>query len=45
MIKFGSRTELYVPLRVAPVALVRVGDKVRGASTALVRTGAAEQGP
>jgi len=45
MIKFGSRTELYVPLRVQPVALVRVGEKVRGAATPLVRTGAGEQEP
>jgi phosphatidylserine decarboxylase len=36
MIKFGSRTELIVPLRLAPRALVRVGDKVRGAATPLV---------
>lgn len=41
MIKFGSRTELSVPLRLAPQALVRVGDKVQGAATALVRLGAA----
>jgi phosphatidylserine decarboxylase len=39
MIKFGSRTELLVPLRLKPSALVRVGDSVRGAATALVRIG------
>jgi phosphatidylserine decarboxylase len=37
MIKFGSRTELYVPLRLAPQCLVKVGDKVRGTATPLVR--------
>jgi phosphatidylserine decarboxylase len=37
MIKFGSRTELLVPLRLAPKALVKVGDKVRGTATALVQ--------
>src|SRR5688572_7993126 len=30
MIKFGSRTELYIPKRLAPVVRVKVGDKVRG---------------
>ena len=33
MIKFGSRTELYVPLGAAPEALVKVGDKVQGGLT------------
>lgn len=37
MIKFGSRTELYVPLRLAPECLVKVGDKVRGTASPLVR--------
>ena len=41
MIKFGSRTELLVPLRLAPRALVQVGDKVRGAATACVSIGGA----
>jgi phosphatidylserine decarboxylase len=36
MIKFGSRTELIVPLRLAPRSLVKVGDKVSGAATPLV---------
>jgi len=40
MIKFGSRTELLVPLRLKPAALVGVGDRVRGAATALVRVDA-----
>lgn len=31
MIKFGSRTELYIPMRLRPVAQVKVGQKVRGA--------------
>jgi phosphatidylserine decarboxylase len=30
MIKFGSRTELYIPLRLNPTASVQVGQKVRG---------------
>ena len=41
MIKFGSRTELLVPKRLAPVALVKVGDPVRGAASALMRIGGA----
>ncbi len=39
LIKFGSRTELYVPLRLAPTALVRVGQKVVGGRDVLVRLG------
>lgn len=35
MIRFGSRTELYVPLGSVP--LVRVGDKVQGGLTPLAR--------
>lgn len=30
MIKFGSRTELYIPKRLEPVVKVKAGDKVRG---------------
>lgn len=30
MIKFGSRTELYIPRRLEPVVKVKAGDKVRG---------------
>jgi len=37
LIKFGSRTELYVPARLRPEILVRPGQAVRGAATALVR--------
>lgn len=33
MIKFGSRTELYVPLTAEPKSLVKVDDKVRGGET------------
>ena len=40
MIKFGSRTELFVPLKLKPTALVKIGDKVSGCSTALVRVDA-----
>ena len=31
MIKFGSRTELYIPKRLGPQVKVQVGQKVRGA--------------
>jgi len=31
MIKFGSRTELYIPMRLGPRSEVKVGQKVRGA--------------
>lgn len=37
MIKFGSRTELYVPLREDVKCLVRIGDKVRAGLTPLIR--------
>lgn len=38
MIKFGSRTELYVPRRAVTEVCVKVGDKVRGGETVLART-------
>jgi phosphatidylserine decarboxylase len=37
MIKFGSRTELYVPLSCAPQLAVKLGDTVRGGETVLCR--------
>lgn len=37
MIKFGSRTELWLPREVAHTVLVRVGDRVRCGETALIR--------
>jgi phosphatidylserine decarboxylase len=37
MIKFGSRTEVYLPLDDVGEVLVKVGDTVKGASTVLVR--------
>ncbi|MEW6747442.1 MAG: phosphatidylserine decarboxylase, partial [Planctomycetota bacterium] len=37
MIKFGSRTDLVVPLRLHPVPLVRRGDRVKGGATAVLR--------
>ena len=37
MIKFGSRTDVLVPAVPMPEALVKVGDKVRGGSTVLMR--------
>ncbi|HLX63070.1 MAG TPA: phosphatidylserine decarboxylase [Planctomycetota bacterium] len=37
MIKFGSRTELYVPLSDKPIAAVKVGDKVRGGETVICK--------
>jgi phosphatidylserine decarboxylase len=36
MIKFGSRTELYVPTRLKPQCLVKVGDRVKGTASPLV---------
>ncbi|HEY7116669.1 MAG TPA: phosphatidylserine decarboxylase [Tepidisphaeraceae bacterium] len=35
MIKFGSRTELYIPRRLEPKVLVQVGAKVRGGADVL----------
>jgi len=37
MIKFGSRTELYLPVRKEATCLVEIGDKVKAGLTALVR--------
>jgi len=37
MIKFGSRTELYLPVRKEAKCLVETGDKVKAGLTALVR--------
>lgn len=37
MIKFGSRTELYLPIRVEATCRVKVGDKVKAGLTVLVR--------
>ena len=37
MIKFGSRTELYVPVRKDIKCLVRVGDKVKAGLTPVIR--------
>jgi len=37
MIKFGSRTELYLPVRKEAMCLVEIGDKVKAGLTALVR--------
>jgi phosphatidylserine decarboxylase len=37
MIKFGSRTELYLPTNAAAEVLVKVGDRVKGGSTVLLR--------
>ena len=37
MIKFGSRTELYLPVRENAKCLVKIGDKVKAGLTALVR--------
>ena len=42
MIKFGSRTELYLPLSVAPAPLVKVGDTVRGGETLIARVASVE---
>ncbi len=37
MIKFGSRTEIYLPTDAVKEVLVKVGDKVNGCSTVLLR--------
>lgn len=37
MIKYGSRTELYIPVEAGVELLVRTGDKVRGGSTEVAR--------
>jgi len=37
MLKFGSRTELYVPVRVDLTCLVRIGDRVKAGLTPLVK--------
>jgi hypothetical protein len=37
MIKFGSRTEVYVPAAAVREVLVRVGESVRGGSRVLLR--------
>ena len=37
MLKFGSRTELYVPVRVDLKCLVRIGDRVKAGLTPLVK--------
>ena len=37
MIKFGSRTELYLPVRENAKCLVKIGDKVKAGLTPLVR--------
>jgi phosphatidylserine decarboxylase len=39
MIKFGSRTELYIPKRLEPQIKVRVGQKVRGAADVIALLG------
>jgi phosphatidylserine decarboxylase len=39
MIKFGSRTELYIPIRLEPQIKVTVGQKVRGAADVIALLG------
>jgi len=39
MIKFGSRTELYIPTRLQPTIVVEVGQSVRGAADVIARLG------
>ena len=39
MIKFGSRTELSIPLRLEPTITVRVGQNVRGGADVIARLG------
>src|SRR5262249_3166241 len=42
IIKFGSRTELLMPIEAGLETLVKVGDKVKGGSTILLRVPATE---
>jgi len=44
MIKFGSRTELYLPAGSGVEVLVRVGDRVQGGQTPIVRWRAERRG-
>ncbi len=37
MIKFGSRTELYIPMSLGPTSSVKVGQKVRGGMDVIAR--------
>ena len=37
MIKFGSRTDLLVPVEAGLETLIKVGDKVKGGATVLLR--------
>ncbi len=39
MIKFGSRTELYIPTWLNPEVLVKEGQVVRGAADVIARLG------
>lgn len=39
MMKFGSRTELYIPLRLSPTTKTKVGDSVAGASDVIAVLG------
>lgn len=39
MIKFGSRTELYIPSRLEPTIVVAIGQSVRGAADVIARLG------
>lgn len=39
MIKFGSRTELYIPQRLQPTVVVYIGQSVRGAADVIARLG------
>jgi phosphatidylserine decarboxylase len=44
MIKFGSRTELYVPVSAEGTALVKIGDKVTGGETLICRVKSMQAG-
>jgi len=41
MIRFGSRTELYLPMETE--VLIKVGDKVQGGSSAIARWGVGKE--
>lgn len=44
MIKFGSRTELYIPTRLEPTIVVEIGQAVRGGADVIARLGAPVHG-
>ena len=42
MIRFGSRTEVWVDLKANPEALVKVGERVKAGETAILKVNTAK---